>query len=129
MTAKVCYQRWNKVKKKEPDKKSLKIGYNKVFGYYLEVTHSNTAAVPEHYIRKQTLANAERYITPELKDFENKILGAQEKIVNIEYQLFSEIRDKIKTVLVSIQKTAQEIAQIDVLMSLSEAANRNNYVL
>ena len=108
--------------------KSLKIGYNKVFGYYLEVTHSNTAAVPEHYIRKQTLANAERYITPELKDFENKILGAQEKIVNIEYQLFSEIRDKIKTVLVSIQKTAQEIAQIDVLMSLSEAANRNNYV-
>ena len=108
--------------------KSLKIGYNKVFGYYLEVTHSNTAAVPEHYIRKQTLANAERYITPELKDFENKILGAQEKIVNIEYQLFSEIRDKIKTVLVSIQKTAQEIAQIDVLMSLSEAANRNNYM-
>ena len=69
--------------------KSLKIGYNKVFGYYIEVRHSSTEMVPENYIRKQTLANAERYITPELKEFETKILGAQEKIVQLEYNLFT----------------------------------------
>ena len=77
--------------------KSLKIGYNKVFGYYIEVRHSSTEMVPENYIRKQTLANAERYITPELKEFETKILGAQEKIVQLEYNLFTELRDILKT--------------------------------
>lgn len=107
--------------------KSLKIGYNKVFGYYIEVTHTNAAAVPAYYVRKQTLANAERYITPDLKEFETKILGAQEKIVNIEYQLFVEVRDRIKTAISSIQQTAQQVAVVDVLTSLAEAAAQYNY--
>lgn len=108
--------------------KSLKVGYNKVFGYYLEVTHTHAAAVPAQYIRKQTLANAERYITPELKDFETKILGAQEKIVSIEYHLFSEVRDYIKEKIKEIQHTARQIAQVDVLTALGEAAARYNYI-
>lgn len=108
--------------------KSLKVGYNKVFGYYIEVTHTHSASVPGHYIRKQTLANAERYITSELKDFETKVLGAQEKIVSIEYQLFTEIRDIIKTHTKVIQHTARQIALLDTLVSLSEAASRYNYV-
>lgn len=107
--------------------RSLKIGYNKVFGYYIEVTHSNTSAVPDYYIRKQTLANAERYITPELKEFETKILGAQEKIVGLEYQLFIQIRDQIKAIISSIQQTARQVAIVDTLVSLSEAAGRYNY--
>ena len=108
--------------------KSLKIGYNKVFGYYIEVTHSNTASVPDYYIRKQTLANAERYITPDLKEFETKILGAQEKIVSLEYQLFVEIREQIKNLIYHIQKTARQVAKVDTLYSLSEAASRYNYI-
>ncbi|HWR43073.1 DNA mismatch repair protein MutS [Sporomusa sp.] len=108
--------------------KSLKIGYNKVFGYYIEVTHANTGSVPPNYIRKQTLVNAERYIMPELKDFETKVLGAQEKIVNIEYQLFSGIRDYIKERISEIQQTARQIAHLDVIMSLSEAAIRYSYI-
>jgi len=108
--------------------KSLKVGYNKVFGYYIEITHANTSAVPPNYVRKQTLVNAERYITPELKEFENKVLGAQEKIINIEYQLFSVIRDYIKARIGEIQQTAQQIAQVDVIISLSEAASRYNYI-
>lgn len=108
--------------------KSLKIGYNKVFGYYIEITHANTGAVPPNYVRKQTLVNAERYITPELKDFETKVLGAQEKIVNIEYQLFTIVRDYIKERIGEIQHTARKIAQLDVLIALSEAAARYNYV-
>ncbi|WP_425060944.1 DNA mismatch repair protein MutS [Sporomusa carbonis] len=108
--------------------KSLKVGYNKVFGYYLEVTHANTGAVPPNYVRKQTLVNAERYITPELKDFETKVLGAQEKIVNIEYQLFTAIREYIKERIREIQQTARQVAQLDVIVSLTEAAARYNYV-
>ncbi|MDF2928685.1 MAG: mismatch repair protein mutS [Anaerospora sp.] len=108
--------------------KSLKVGFNKVFGYYLEVTHANTSAVPAHYIRKQTLANAERYITPELKDFEIKVLGAQEKIVTIEYHLLNEIREHIKCQIKGIQETARQIASLDALASLSEAAFQYNYV-
>ncbi len=108
--------------------KTLKIGYNKVFGYYIEVRHSGTALVPDRYIRKQTLANAERYITEELKEFETKILGAQEKIVQIEYRLFTEIRESIKMELGRIQETAQWIARLDVLASLAEAAGRYGYV-
>lgn len=108
--------------------KTLKIGYNKVFGYYIEVRNSGKDLVPERYIRKQTLANAERYITEELKEFETKILGAQEKIVNIEYNLFTEVRETIKTKLTEIQATAHEIAIIDVLTSLAEAAAAYNYV-
>ena len=108
--------------------KTLKLGYNKVFGYYLEVRHSSTSMVPAHYIRKQTLANAERYITEELKSFETKILGVQEKIINLEYSLFTEIRDIIKQNLVSIQETAQIIALVDVFAALGEAASTYNYV-
>ena len=106
----------------------MKIGYNKVFGYYIEVRHSGTELVPDHYVRKQTLANAERYITQELKEFETKILGAEEKIVNIEYNLFMEIRDTIKSKLGDIQETAKHIAVLDVLTGLAEAASAYNYV-
>lgn len=106
----------------------LKIGYNKVFGYYIEVRHSGTDKVPPHYVRKQTLANAERYITEELKDFENKILGAQERIEAIEYDLFKELREIIKAELGDIQGTARHIALLDVLTALGEAAAKYNYV-
>lgn len=108
--------------------RSLKVGYNKVFGYYIEVTHTHADAVPANYIRKQTLANAERYITPELKEFENKILGAQERIMNLEYQLFIEVRDTIKMYIHELQAIARQIAVLDVIISLSEAAIRYNYV-
>lgn len=108
--------------------KSLKIGYNKVFGYYIEVRHSSTEMVPENYIRKQTLANAERYITPELKEFETKILGAQEKIVQLEYNLFTELRDILRTKISFIQNTAHEIAILDVLVSLAQAGDEYNYI-
>ena len=108
--------------------KSLKISYNKVFGYYIEVTHANTTAVPANYVRKQTLVNAERYITPELKEFETKILGAQEKIVNIEYHLFCTVRDFIKKLLPEIQATARHLAVLDCLLSFAEAAANHRYV-
>ena len=114
--------------KAETGIKSLKIGYNKVFGYYIEVRNSGADLVPDRYIRKQTLANAERYITEELKEFETKILGAQEKIVQIEYNLFVEVRDHIKEQLASIQQTAHAIARVDVLASLAEAAVNYGYV-
>lgn len=107
--------------------KSLKVGYNKVFGYYIEVTHTHTESVPDYYTRKQTLANAERYITPELKQFESKILGAQERIVTLEYYIFATIRDHIKEHIKEIQQTARHIAAIDTLDSLAEAAARYNY--
>ncbi len=108
--------------------RSLKVGYNRVFGYYIEIRHSGADKIPENYIRRQTLSNAERYVTPELKDFETKILGAQEKIVNLEYNLFCEVRDKIKIQLANIQDTAKRIALMDVVASLAEAAAVNNYV-
>ena len=126
--SKAMLQKIEEREKKETGIKALKIGYNKVFGYYIEVRNSGTNLVPERYIRKQTLANAERYITEELKDFETKILGAQEKIVNIEYNLFTEIREKIKGVLPKMQETSSEIAKLDVLQGLAEAASRYNYV-
>ena len=108
--------------------RSLKIGFNRVFGYYIEVTHANTAEVPKHYIRKQTLANAERYITSELKEFELKVLGAEEKIIALEYHLFSTLRETIKRSVPELQQTARQLAVLDVICSLSEAANRNNYI-
>ena len=114
--------------KQETGIKSLKIGYNKVFGYYIEVRNSGADLVPDRYIRKQTLANAERYITEELKAFETKILGAQEKIVQIEYCLFTEVRERIKQELPGIQQTAHAIAVLDVLRSFAEAAVSYNYV-
>ena len=108
--------------------RSLKVGYNKVFGYYIEVRHSGKDKVPAHFIRKQTLTGAERYITEELKEFETKILGAQEKIVAIEYNLFVEVRNQIKQYLEQIQDTARRIALIDVSASLAEAAANYNYI-
>ncbi|HEX3015558.1 MAG TPA: DNA mismatch repair protein MutS [Desulfobacteria bacterium] len=108
--------------------KSLKVGFNKVFGYYLEVTRANVSSVPPDYIRKQTLANAERYITPELKEYENKILGAEEKLVALEYQVFGEVREQVGRAVKRIQQSAGVIAQLDVFASLAEAAARNDYV-
>ena len=108
--------------------KALKIGYNKVFGYYIEVRNSGRDLVPADYVRKQTLANAERYITQELKEFETKILGAEEKSVQLEYNLFMEVRDIVMRELTDIQRTAREIAVVDVLAGLAEAAASYNYV-
>ncbi|MGQ9509606.1 MAG: DNA mismatch repair protein MutS [Thermodesulfobacteriota bacterium] len=107
---------------------SLKIRHNQVFGYYIEVTKSNLHLVPEHYIRKQTLVHAERFITPELKEFETKVLGAQEAICQLEYRLFEEIREKIGGVTVRLRKTSQALSILDVLASLAEIADRYNYV-
>ena len=108
--------------------KSLKIRYNKVFGYYLEVTNSFKDMVPEHYMRKQTLTNAERYITPELKKLEDMILGAEERLIALEYDLFCEIRDQVAAEVLRIQKTAKAVAKLDVFASLALVAERNNYV-
>ena len=108
--------------------KSLKIRYNKVFGYYLEVTNTFKDMVPEHYMRKQTLTNAERFITPELKELEDMILGAEEKLTSLEYDLFCEIREHIAGEVLRIQKTAKAIAKLDVFASLALVAERNNYV-
>lgn len=108
--------------------KNLKIGYTKVFGYYLEVTKSYMNLVPDYYIRKQTLANCERYVTPELKEMEAKILNADEQMMKFEYELFQQIRQYIKDQVVRIQDTAYSISVIDTLNSLAIAAVRNNYV-
>lgn len=107
--------------------KNLKIKYNKVFGYYIEITNSNLNLVPERYIRKQTLANSERFITEELKKIEETILGADEKIVEIEFQEFSKIRNHIAENIERIQKCANFIAIIDVITSFAEVAEKNNY--
>jgi len=117
-----------KEERKKTGIKSLKVGYNKVFGYYLEVTKSNLDQVPDHYMRKQTLANAERYITPELKEMENRILGAQEKVVMLEYQAFLDIREKISMRVERIKKTAFYLSVLDAVYSLAKAAYDNRYV-
>lgn len=106
----------------------LRIKYNKVFGYYIEVTNSYRELVPDRYIRKQTLANAERYITPELKEIEDTILGADEKVVALEYEIFSEIRNSIAQKVERIQNTAHILSVTDVLQSLGEVADKNGYV-
>ncbi len=108
--------------------KNLKVKYNKVFGYYFEVTNSFKDLVPEYFIRKQTLTNAERYTTDDLKNLEDVILGAEDKLFSLEYDLFCEVRDAIAAEVVRIQKTARAIAAIDVFASLSTVATRNNYV-
>lgn len=108
--------------------KNLKVKYNKVFGYYFEVTNSFKDLVPDYFIRKQTLANAERYTTDELKELEDVILGAEDKLYSLEYQLFTEVRDSIADQVLRIQKTARAVAGIDVITSLSSVATRNNYV-
>ncbi|MDD3218445.1 MAG: DNA mismatch repair protein MutS [Lachnospiraceae bacterium] len=107
--------------------KNLKIKYNKVFGYYLEVTNSFKDLVPEYYTRKQTLTNAERYITPRLKELEDLILGAEDKLYALEYEIFVGIRDKISSQVIRIQKTAKAVARLDVFTSLSVVAERNHY--
>ncbi len=108
--------------------KGLKVGFNRVFGYYIEVTKSNFDQVPERYIRKQTLTNAERYITEELKNLENQILGAEEKVINLEYNAFVEIRDDIESKIKRIQTSAEVIAILDVLCSFATVAEDLNYV-
>ena len=120
-----------KVETEEKEKtgiKTLRIKYNKVFGYYLEVTNSYKEQVPDYYIRKQTLTNAERYITPELKELEDKILGAEEKLSALEYEIYTQIRDQIGGEIERIQKTAKAIAHLDALASLAVVAERNRYV-
>lgn len=108
--------------------KNLRIKYNKVFGYYLEVTNSYKELVPENWTRRQTLANAERYITPELKELEDIILGAEDKLFSLEYDIFSSIRDQIAAEVVRIQQTAKALAKIDVYASLAQTACANHYV-
>ena len=108
--------------------RNLRIQYNKVFGYYIEVTKSFLGLVPERYMRKQTLTNAERFMTPELKEIEQKIIGAQEQSVRLELQLFGEIRDSIAERIGSIQQTAQALKKLDAYQSLSRAASENHYI-
>jgi len=106
---------------------SLKVSYNRVFGYYIEITRANLANVPQDFIRKQTLANAERFITPELKEYEEKVLGAEEKILDLEYRVFLQVRDNVAASTVRVQDMAGRLAVIDCLASLAEAAARNGY--
>ncbi len=106
---------------------SLKVGFNSVFGYYIEVTKANLAKVPPHYIRKQTIANGERFITPELKDMESKILGAEERSVKLEYDLFQRVREQVLAQLATIQRTAAALAQLDVLAAFAETARLHSY--
>src|SRR6202022_622528 len=107
--------------------KALKVRYNSVFGYFIEVTKSNLASVPAHYTRKQTTVGGERFITPELKEMEGKILGADERARQIEYQLFQKLRDETLRELSSIQQTAAAIAIVDVVCALAETARLFNY--
>jgi len=108
---------------------SLKVRFNSVFGYYIEVTKANLDKVPPHYIRKQTIANGERYITPELKEMEGKILGAEERSVKLEYELFQRVREEVLGQLPKIQQTAAALAQLDVLAAFAETARLHNYCL
>ena len=108
--------------------KGLKIGFNKVFGYFIEVTKSNLAMVPERYVRKQTLANAERYITEDLKNLENQILGAEERVITLEYNAFCQIRETIEKQIERLQKTAALVSTLDVLTSFATVAEDMNYV-
>ncbi|MBR2338975.1 MAG: DNA mismatch repair protein MutS [Clostridia bacterium] len=108
--------------------KNLKVGYNRVFGYYIEISRAYAGEIPEHYIRKQTLANAERYITQELKELEARVLGAKERSIALEYQLFTAVRDTVASQLTRIQKTAAAVATLDVLCSFAHVAMRNKYV-
>ena len=106
----------------------MKVGYNQVFGYYLEVTKANLASVPEDYIRKQTLANAERYITPELKKYEELIPGAEEKRAALEYKLFLDLRHQVLAQLPELKRLAEILAMLDVYAALAETAVQNHYV-
>ena len=114
--------------KEETGIKGLKIGYNRVFGYYIEVTRSYYDLVPDRYIRKQTLANCERFITEELKNTENSILGAKDKALRLEGDIFAEVRDFLSTKIASVQQTAEGVAAVDVLASFANVSMKNNYV-
>ena len=109
--------------------KNLKVGFNKVFGYFIEVTKSNLEQVPDRYIRKQTLTNAERYITEELKNLENQILGAEEKVISLEYNEFTKIREEISKNIRRLQKTSEVISTLDVITSFSQVAEDMNYCM
>lgn len=109
--------------------KNLKVGYNKVFGYYIEVTKSFMNMVPERFIRKQTLTNGERYITEELKEIESTILGSQDKVVNLEYEVFTQIREQIGTQIERLQRSSNAVATLDTLCSFAEVADVNSYVM
>lgn len=115
-------------REKEKTGIKLKIGYTKVFGYYFEISHANTKAIPDYYVRKQTLVNAERYITPELKEFEVKVLTAQDQMLALEYKLFAQIRQQIQAYIPAMQETARSIARVDCLYSLACAAHDNRYI-
>ncbi|BDU50787.1 DNA mismatch repair protein MutS [Haliovirga abyssi] len=119
------------LEKEEKEKtgiKSLKVKYNRVFGYYIEVTKSNIDLVPENYIRKQTLSNAERFITPELKEYESKVLNAKDKIEELEYKIFKEITSNIKNMKKTLQDVASKIANLDMIISFAVVAIENNYI-
>jgi len=107
---------------------SLKVRYNRVFGYFIEVTKANLASVPEHYVRKQTLANSERYLTAELKEFEAKVLGAEERRCSLEFELFQQLRDRVAAQAPALAGLAERLSSIDAVYSLAEVAVRNNYV-
>lgn len=107
--------------------KNLKIGFNKVFGYYLEVTKSYYSLVPDYYVRKQTLANCERYITQPLKEIEDTVLGAEEKVVDLEYRIYVEVREKIASEVIRLKNTAIRLSELDSLCSLAEVADREDY--
>ncbi len=109
--------------------KNLKVGFNKVFGYFIEVTKSYYSQVPDDYIRKQTLANCERYITQELKEIENTVLGAEDRLVELEYQIFVDIRNRVAKEINRLKSTARSLARIDVLCSLAEVADRESYTM
>ncbi|HMD90524.1 MAG TPA: DNA mismatch repair protein MutS [Anaerolineaceae bacterium] len=108
--------------------KTLKVGYNKVFGYYIEVTHSNTSVVPQDYIRKQTLVNAERYITPEMKEYESLVLNAEERIREIEIRIFREVCNQLASAARQLLDTSHSLAELDVLSSLAETAALESYI-
>lgn len=114
--------------KKRTGIQNIKVGYNKVFGYYIEITKSNYDKIPGNYIRKQTLANSERFITPELKETENIILNAETKINKLEYELFCQVRDKISSNIFRIQKTSSAVSSLDVLASFAEVGSNLGYV-
>ena len=109
--------------------KNLKVGFNKVFGYYIEVSKGNVSLVPDRFIRKQTLTTGERYITNELKEVESTILGAQDKVVNLEYELFVSVREKIAGEIRRLQQTSSAVAELDVLGTLAEVADKNEYIM
>ena len=115
--------------KEKTNIKNLKIGFNKVFGYFIEVTKSNLDQVPDRYIRKQTLTNAERYITEELKSLENQILGAEERVISLEYNVFTKIREEISKNIKRLQRTSEVISTLDVISSFSQVAEDMNYCM